>query len=242
MFLDFDGTLSEIVAIPSQARPIEGAPAALVELARRFAVVAVVSGRSAYQLLEWLGPQVEIWGVHGAERSIGGTVELAAVARPHLELMREVLDVAFREVSTMQMQGLEVEDKGVVIGLHYRRAPDRERARALLEDLAAMLVTKYGVRRGEGRMVIEVRPPIDLSKAQVVLDRARSAGLRAVGYVGDDRVDIPAFDALDRLEAEGINVARIAVASDEAPPVLIERADVVLDGPTEVLRLLQELA
>jgi hypothetical protein len=42
LFLDFDGTLSEIVHIPSEARPVDGVPEVLQALTRRFAVVAVV--------------------------------------------------------------------------------------------------------------------------------------------------------------------------------------------------------
>ena len=55
LFLDFDGTLAEIVAVPSDARPIEGLKDVLVDLSARFGVVAVVSGRSASELVERLG-------------------------------------------------------------------------------------------------------------------------------------------------------------------------------------------
>jgi trehalose 6-phosphate phosphatase len=60
--------------------------------------------------------------------------------------------------------------------------------------------------------------------------------------VGDDRGDLPAFDTLDRLEARGMDVVRVAVASAEAPGDLIDRADLVLDGPHAVLDLLRHLA
>ena len=45
--LDFDGTLSPIVADPVGARPWPGVPALLARLAARFALVAVISGRPA---------------------------------------------------------------------------------------------------------------------------------------------------------------------------------------------------
>ncbi|MCA1704111.1 MAG: hypothetical protein LC808_12945, partial [Actinobacteria bacterium] len=61
LFLDFDGTLSEIVHVPSEARPATGARKVLIDLARHFGLVAIVSGRSAHQLLEWLGETIEIW-------------------------------------------------------------------------------------------------------------------------------------------------------------------------------------
>jgi hypothetical protein len=44
------------------------------------------------------------------------------------------------------------------------------------------------------------------------------------------------------LEARGVEVLKVAVASDEAPGDLIERADLVVDGPRAVLDLLRQLA
>ena len=90
VFLDFDGTLSDIVHVPSAARPVEGARDLLSALAQKLAVVAIVSGRSAHELLEWLGPEVEIWGVHGAQRTRDGRVELSPAAAPYEDLMRGV--------------------------------------------------------------------------------------------------------------------------------------------------------
>jgi trehalose 6-phosphate phosphatase len=63
-----------------------------------------------------------------------------------------------------------------------------------------------------------------------------------VCFVGDDRGDLPAYDALDRLAVRGVHTLRVAVASSEAPDELIARADLVLDGPAEVLAFLRRLA
>ena len=61
--------------------------------------------------------------------------------------------------------------------------------------------------------------------------------------MGDDRGDLDAFDALDRLAAtdEDVTVARVAVRSPESPSELLERADVVVEGPEGALSLLQAL-
>ena len=50
LFFDFDGTLSDIVSRPELASPYLGIPHLLGELAARYAVVAVVSGRTKEQL------------------------------------------------------------------------------------------------------------------------------------------------------------------------------------------------
>jgi trehalose 6-phosphate phosphatase len=241
LFLDFDGTLSEIVQIPSDARPLEGVADALSALARDYAVVAVVSGRSAHELLGWLGPTVEIWGVHGAQRTIEGRVELSARVAPHGELMSQVKREADRLVAELKHDGVLVEDKGIAVGLHFRTAQDVETARRQLDAIAQLLVDRYGVVRAEGRLTYELRPPVELSKASVVLDRAREASLSGAAFVGDDLVDLPAFDALDLLEAEGVTTLRVAVRSDEAPEELLDRADVVVDGPRGTLTLLKRL-
>ena len=242
IFLDFDGTLSEIVFVPSDARPLPGVPATLARLADRFKVVAVVSGRSARQLLEWLGPDIEIWGTHGAERAVGGRIELSESAAPYRDLMRGVFEEAQQRMAALDLEGTVIEDKTVMVGLHFRAARDRERAQKALDELAAELAEKYGLRRAGGRLAFELRPPVELSKADVVLQRSVEASLTAVAFAGDDRVDLPAFDALDRLRDDGVATLRIGVRSDESPPELLKRADVIVDGPIGLLDLLHRLA
>jgi trehalose 6-phosphate phosphatase len=242
IFLDFDGTLSEIVFVPSDARPLPGVREMLAQLAVRYKLVAVVSGRSARQLLEWLGPDIEIWGTHGAEKAVGGRIELSEAAAPYEELMRRVFDDARRRMSELALEGTVIEDKTVMVGLHFRAARDREKARRALDDLADDLANNYGLRRAGGRLAYELRPPIELSKSEVVLQRSREDSLTAVAFAGDDRVDLPAFDALDRLRDDGLSTLRIAVRSDEAPSELLERADLIVDGPAGMLDLLGRLA
>ncbi len=241
LFLDFDGTLSEIVADPGAARPFPGVSDALAALARSFAVVAVVSGRSAAELLDWLGPDVEIWGAHGAQRSRDGKAVLSDEAAPYRDVVGRAREEATREVDRLGLRGVGVEDKQVIVALHYRNATNREEAQSSLEELAARLAERHGLVCGRGRLVFELRPPIEFSKGKVILERARAASLEAVAFVGDDRVDLPGFDALDELSREGLAAVRIAVGSDEAPDELLDRADVVVDGPSGVLELLNEL-
>jgi trehalose 6-phosphate phosphatase len=239
IFLDFDGTLSEIVHVPSHARPAEGAAELLRDLARRYAVVAIVSGRSAHELLDWLGPEVEIWGAHGAQRATEGRIELSPVVAPYRGLMRGVFEEAAAAAQRLALEGVVVEDKDVMVGLHFRNATELERARVELDALAGDLAERHGLIRAGGRLAYELRPPVQLTKATVVSERAR--GLSAVAFAGDDRVDLPGFDALDELAAGGAATLRIAVRSDEAPPELLERADVVVDGPAGAIRLLRRL-
>lgn len=241
IFADFDGTLSEIAHLPHDARPIEGAVEVLHALGERFGLVAIVSGRSASQLAEWLGPSIEIWGTHGAEYAHGGSISLTEQASRYEELMGRVRDEAKEILDELGLEGVLIEDKRIMIGLHFRAASDVEHARAELDRVAQDLADRHGLLRAGGRLAFELRPPEEFSKAAVVLQRARERGLKSAMFIGDDRVDLPGFDALDLLADEGVSTARIAVDSDEVPPELIERADVVVENPPAALEFLRAL-
>ena len=241
IFADFDGTLSEIAHLPHDARPVEGAVEVLHRLGERFGLVAIVSGRSAAQLVEWLGPSIEIWGTHGAEFAHGGSISFTEQAARYEELMSRVRVEALEILGDLDLEGVVVEDKRVMIGLHFRAATDVGHARATLDRVAQDLADRHGLIRAGGRLAFELRPPEEFSKAAVVLQRAREVELEAAMFIGDDRVDLPGFDALDLLAEEGVATARIAVSSDEVPPELIERADVVVESPAAALGFLRGL-
>lgn len=243
IFLDFDGTLSEIVDLPTDARPYEGAIDVLRALAARYRAVTIVSGRSARQLVDWLGPALDVWGVHGAERSEAGSSEVVSspTAAPFAKLMQQVRADAEELVGALGLPGVIIEDKGVMVVLHYRATQDLSGAESALDEIATELTRRHRLWRGHSRLAFELRPPIELSKAHVVREVAREKRLRAAAFCGDDVVDLPGFDALDDLERDGAVAVRVAVRSDEAPPQLIQRADVVVDGPAGAVAFLAEL-
>lgn len=242
VLLDFDGTLSELVPLPSEARPFDGIPDVLSALSARYRTVTIVSGRSARELLEWLGPSIDIWGVHGAERTRDGEVVVSDIAAPFRDVMRRVHDAAAAAVDELAIPGVLVEDKGVMVGLHYRAAEDHDSAARKLADLTTELAERFGVWHASGKRAFELRPPIELSKARVVLEVTRAASLDPVLFAGDDVVDLPAFDALDELRGDGIRTWRVAVSSEEAPAELLERGDVIVHGPEGMFQLLRALA
>lgn len=240
--MDFDGTLSELVPRPSDARPAEGVVEVLRDLSERYRAVSIISGRSARELLEWLGPSIDIWGVHGAERMSDGKVVVSDIAAPYLEMMREVHDEADKSIRDLAIPGVLIEDKGVMVGLHYRAATDHDSASHQLRALTMELAERFGLWHAEGKRAFELRPPIELSKAEVVLQVVRDASLDPVLFAGDDVVDLPGFDALDRLSEQGIDTLRVAVSSGEAPAELLQRGDVIVEGPAGMLELLRSLA
>jgi len=219
ILLDVAGTLAPIVAGPENALIPDETRAELARLTARYALVACVSGRPGAEVERMLGvPGVAIVGEHG--------LELEPDAAAWAERIRRFA------------RGVDwpSEAKPLSASFHFRRADDEAAARAYLtrvaEDAAAAgLVPRWG------RMVLEVRPPVDAHKGTAVRTLVARAGVRRALYAGDDRTDVDAFDGLDGLEL-GV---RVAVASAEAPPELLEAADVVVDGTEGVLELLRAL-
>ncbi len=217
--LDVDGVLAPIVARPEDAAVPEETRAAVRALLGRYALVAAVSGRTSADAKLLLGiPELVVAGTHG--------LELESVSREWVRKMHELArDVAWR-----------VEDKGVTLAIHYRNADDEDAARAELETVAER-ARSVGLRARFGRKVLELLPPVDVDKGTAVRRLLERAELSRALYAGDDTTDLDAFAALDDLEL-GV---RVAVASPEAPPGLLERADLVVDGPAGVLDLLRQL-
>lgn len=227
---DFDGTLSPIVEDWTAAQPLAGARRVLETLAGRYAVVGVISGRPVQYLVEQLGTRLRLAGLYGLESLVEGerlTAEGAADWRPRVE------DAV--ESATAQFGSL-VEHKGLSMTVHFRTKPElepqvrlwaqREQARSGLELRAA-------------KASVELHPPVAFDKGTVVESAVQR--LEAACFLGDDVGDLPAFAALDRLRARGMHTVKIGVRTSEAPSALIDSADIVVDGPTGALDLLQTL-
>src|SRR5207302_10348178 len=132
--------------------------------------------------------------------------------------------------------GWPAEGKELSLAFHYRTAEDPDAARVVLERVAERAAAA-GLRPRWGRMVLEVRPPLDVDKGTAVRRLLDEAGLRRALYAGDDTTDLDAFRGLDGLEI----AVRVAVASEEGPAALGAAADLVVGGPAALLELLREL-
>ena len=113
----------------------------------------------------------------------------------------------------------------MTVAFHWRQAPDEDAARAELEEVAER-ARAAGLEAHWGRKVLELRPPVDADKGSAVRSLLGERGLRRALYAGDDSTDLDAFRGLDGLEV----AVRVAVVSGEAPPGLVEAADLVVAG------------
>jgi trehalose 6-phosphate phosphatase len=234
--LDYDGTLAPVVDRPQDAVPAPGVVDALIEIAARVGRLALVTGRPADVVVGLGGlarvPGLVVLGQYGAQRWERGRLTGDA-ALPGLELLRAQLP------GLVAPEGAEVEDKGLSLVVHTRRAPDPTGALQRLRPALAELAARAGLEDHPGRLVVELRPPgHDKGGALLLLCEPAPS---AVLFAGDDVGDLAAFDAVDGMRARGVPGLLVCSASQEGPPALRERADVVADGPGGVVDVLRAL-
>jgi trehalose 6-phosphate phosphatase len=219
VLLDVDGTLAPIVDRPEDARVPDETRRELARLAARYALVACVSGRPGDEVERMIGvPGVAVVGEHG------------------LELAPEAAAWADRIATFARGVDWPAERKPLSVSFHFRRADDEAAARAYLTRVAESAEAEGFVPRW-GRMVLEIRPPVEAHKGTAVRALVARAGVRRALYAGDDRTDVDAFNGLEGLEL-GV---RVAVGSHEAPTELLAAADIVVEGPAAMLELLRRL-
>jgi trehalose 6-phosphate phosphatase len=227
VLLDFDGTLSPIVARPELARIREGARDAIARLVGRGAVVAIVSGRTGDELRELVGIEgVRLAALYG----------LAEQAPPLSDDVLEVVATAAHEVP-----GSRVERKGASVAVHYRAAEDPAVAQGALVAALSPIADEAGLELLPGKMVVELVPAGRPLKEGAVERIVADERLEAVLYAGDDVADLRAFEALDRLAERGLRTVKVAVHGRETPAALTAAADVVVDGPAGLVTLLRGL-
>ncbi|MFG2350721.1 trehalose-phosphatase [Streptomyces phaeochromogenes] len=243
---DFDGTLAPIVPDPEQARAHPDAVPALAAIAPKVASVAVVTGRPAGVAVLHGGfagvPGLEhlvVLGHYGAERwdAVTGTVQAPA---PHPGVAEARAELPGFLDSIGAWQGTWIEEKGRAVAVHTRRAQDPQAAFEALREPLAELATRHGLIVEPGRMVLELRPP-GMDKGVALGEYVRDIGAESVMYCGDDLGDLPAFAAVEKLRSDGVHGLLVCSGSNEVTE-LSDRADLVVDGPEGVVRLLAALA
>jgi trehalose 6-phosphate phosphatase len=243
ILLDIDGTLAPIVRHAEDAHVPEKTRAALIAVARRYGVVACISGRTASDARRVVSiGSIAYVGNHGGE------VLRPGAAKPEVEpefahWSRRVQQFAAR-AGNAELQRLRVrtEDKGAIVAWHWRGAPDEEAARAAVERVAEA-AKGAGLEPHWGRKVLEVRPPVRVDKGGAIQRLLRDVDVDAALYAGDDVTDLDAFRALGQLVGSGRLKAavRVGVRSDEGPPEIARQADLVVDAGDGVRALLAAL-
>lgn len=208
LFLDVDGTLLEIAATPDRVR----VPASLrntLQLActRENGAFALLSGRSLSDLDELFRP----WrfcasGKHGLEVRL----PCGEIVRPSLD--GRALDTARHGLGILQRDnpGLLLEDKGVALAMHFRRAPRLEGVvQATMQAIATQLGGNFTLQAG--KCVLELIPrSCDVRSAIELLMRQPEFAGRTPVFVGDDPTDEVGFDAVNQMGGYSIRVGNLA--------------------------------
>ena len=216
LFLDFDGTLVEIIDDPAKVELSSDTRHALTVLYRRLeGALAIISGRDLEDLRGRLAPfSPALAGSHGIEqRDAAGRVRInGGHALDELNGLREPLqELAMRH-------GLLLERKTGALSLHFRNRPELEtECRAFV---AKLVNARPGLRVIHGNMVAEISlAGNDKGVAVAAFMKEDPFKGRLPVMVGDDTTDEDAFRAANDLGGFGVRIgsgttnARYRIAS-----------------------------
>lgn len=237
IFLDYDGTLTPIVARPELATLGSAQRAVIQRLATRLPV-AVISGRDRQDVERLVGIDDLVFaGSHGFDIRVPGRGQLnhevggdfgPALDRAEAELRRLIEPI----------DGALAERKKLSLAAHYRQVAESDLP-AFFAAVDEVQAAEPGLKRMRGKRVFEFEPNLDWDKGKAVRWLLRALELDAPDVVplffGDDVTDEDAFAAL---QADGIG---IVVAAPEDDVDRMTAAGFRVDDPDQVLAVLQLL-
>jgi len=198
VFLDYDGTLTPIVATPDLAKLPQEMQAVLRDVADVCPTV-IVSGRGREDVHALVAlDNLYYAGSHGFD--IAGP-EAAAIRHEIGSEYRPILEEAAQVFNDKiaPIEGALIEDKRFSLAVHYRLVKESEISS--IESVVDEVVASHpGLKKAHGKKVFEVRPNLDWNKGKAVLWLLRTLELDTPDvvplYIGDDVTDEDAFAAL----------------------------------------------
>ncbi|MEB3244837.1 MAG: trehalose-phosphatase [Vampirovibrionales bacterium] len=234
LMLDYDGTLSPIVANPEQAFIDEAALGQLVRLsAHPHISLAIISGRSIEQLEKFLAPLFKtnalFCGMHGGQIYDPKTQITLKAFMPsqYLPVLADFKARLLAELTPQNLlhSGLTLEEKSCSIALHTRnmqQAAQKTQAIALFKATARTITESASAlfKLQPGKEVLELVPAI-FSKAVAAeflyeFWQQKSARPILLCYIGDDLTDEPAFTWVNAHNGISIAVGKTHPETTEA--------------------------
>lgn len=227
-FLDFDGTLADIVDDPAQVAVDAGTIARIECIFQRTeGALAIVSGRGMDELDRFLSPlRLPLGAIHGLERrDAEGRIEKAGVEESTMDAL-----ASRARAFAADTPGLILEFKRAAVAIHYRQAQYlRER---VIRFADAVETEMPSVRLVPGKMVVELKLGTR-TKADAIASfmGERPFAGRVPVFAGDDVTDEDAFGVLPRWNGLSVKVGPGAT-----------KAGYRLSGPDAVREWLEAVA
>ena len=252
LFLDYDGTLSEIVPDPSRAFLSPEMRAILGKVAS-ICPVAIVTGRKEATIRDFLAPldeRVILATSHGLEIFFPGESDF----RVGQEFLAPLQAVKSRVQSALPdlPQGVRVEDNALSVSVHYRQVEGGEGGVevGVIEQFVDNLSSEFPtLRKTIGKCVFEFRPRLDWDKGkavQYILDR-KFIEKKFPIYLGDDVTDEDAFLVVNQLGGISVQIgnhkphthAKVVLPSVDHVQLFLHKLAETHAAPDHVLRLSQ---
>ncbi|MDD5156087.1 MAG: trehalose-phosphatase [Candidatus Omnitrophica bacterium] len=239
IFLDFDGTLTPIVKTPDKAELSAKFRTLLGKIAESQNLkLAFISGRGLADIKNKIGIKNAIYsGNHGLEIE-GPKIKFSLFSLPgYRKTLERIKNDLKQNISSVR--GIFVEDKGLSLSLHYRQAEKKliPRIKTIFHETVISYLAGNKIKVRSGKMVLEIRPPVEWDKGRVVLwllarqiFAAKKEDVLPV-YIGDDVTDEDAFKALRN---KGLT---IFVGKPKE-----SYARYYLKSPNEVMRFLRDIS
>ncbi|MCK9614193.1 MAG: trehalose-phosphatase [Candidatus Omnitrophica bacterium] len=204
LFLDYDGTLAPIVDKPEEAFLPKETRELLINLAKDCnCKIAIISGRTINDVKGRVKIKNIIYaGNHGLEIE-GPKIKFRARIHPKfLTMFNSIKDSLAKKLSGIK--GVFVEDKGLTLSLHYRLVNKKHVSdvKTIFHETVITYLAGDRIRVKSGKMIFEIRPPIDWDKGKAVLwllSRQqfvnKNKNVLPI-YIGDDITDEDAFCAI----------------------------------------------
>jgi trehalose 6-phosphate synthase/phosphatase len=233
LLLDYDGTLTQLVASPDLAAPDETLRRLLASLTEDPTnTLVVISGRDPAQLQSWLGDlNLNLVAEHGGQQRLADGRDWQPMVAGLDLRWKDQLRPLF-EMFVDRTPGSMLEEKSAALAWHYRRAEPELgslRAKELSENLEGF-VANTPLHVLQGHKVIEVKPS-EISKGRATQRWLADRAFDFVLAAGDDVTDEELFEALPE-RAWSVRLGRARHTA----------AHFTLPGPHELRRLLASLA